>query len=241
MSLDNYTICLHQTSHPGNIGSVARAMKTMGLSDLRLIDCVDHHASDAYAMACGADDILFHAQNFTNLNEAFADCHRTYGLSARPRADKRAIIPTTQISRTLDSFSSTEKIAFLFGNEKHGLDNDSLALCHNQIIIPSNSDYHSLNLSQAVQIICYLISTHKQSSVNDNDQPLMNNNTPATEEKKTAVVDRLEQLLIGSKLINPQNPLSTLHKIRDILFRANLQDDEADLLCGIFKSLNKNQ
>lgn len=231
-------ICLHKTSHPGNIGSVARAMKTMNLSDLRLIGCVDHNASDAYAMACGADDILFHAKTYPDLNQALSDCHLVFGLSARPRTDKRKILPSTQLSEIFSQTTPSNQLAFLFGNERTGLDNAALSLCHTQIIIPTNPDYHSLNLSQAVQIIAYLVSTYESSSAESFSLP---RKTVASHEKKAAIMFRLKQLLAGSKLINIQNPQSSLNKVLDILHRAQLDNDEADLLCGVLKQLHKDK
>ena len=230
-------ICLHQTSHPGNIGSVARAMKTMNLSDLRLIDCVDHNSSDAYAMACGADDILFHAKTYPDLNQALSDCHLVFGLSARPRTDKRKILLSTQLNEVFSQITPSNQLAFLFGNERTGLDNAALSLCHSQIIIPTNPDYHSLNLSQAVQIIAYLVSTYERSP---KPFSLLTKNV-ASHEKKAAIIYRLEQLLAGSKLINIQNPQSSLSKVLDILHRAQLDNDEADLLCGILKQLHNGK
>ena len=230
-------ICLHKTSHPGNIGSVARAMKTMGLDDLRLIDCCDYQVSEAYAMACGADDVLFKARIYDSLPEALSDCHHVYGLSARARTTRRSIISSPDLPAMLTEMSKGQTIGFLFGNESHGLDNAALALCHSQIMIPTNPGYHSLNLAQAVQIVCYLFAT----TVLDKDHvdDITSTSLPSTHAKHHAILLRLTELLKGSKFSMRQNPDITIQKLWQIFLRAQLNDDEADLVCGILKQLSQ--
>jgi TrmH family RNA methyltransferase len=245
MAKPTLSICLHQTSHPGNIGAACRAMKTMGVTDLRLVSCVDHNHSDAFAMACGADDILYHARCFDSLADALADSHVVFGLSARPRTDKRALHTSTELPQLLQAMPDGHRITFLFGNESHGLDNASLSLCHKQIIIPTNPDYHSLNLAQAVQVLCYIYATHdsgRNSKLSSLPDPqLLADNPSASHDKNLALSMRLNQLLVNSKYGKTQNPEMTRQKILGVFLRANLSDEEADLFCGIFKYLASQQ
>lgn len=241
MAKPSLSVCLHQTSHPGNIGAACRAMKTMGVTDLRLVSCVDHNHSDAFAMACGADDILYHARCFDSLADALADSHIVFGLSARPRTDKRALHASTELPSLLKSMPSDHSITFLFGNESHGLDNASLALCHKQIIIPTNPDYHSLNLAQAVQVLCYIYATCDFGADNLPSSLLEHSPsepcTTADHNKNLALAMRLNELLANSKYAKTQNPEMTRQKILGVFLRAQLSDEEADLFCGIFKYL----
>ena len=154
-------IILERTSHPGNIGSTARAMKTMGLSELRLVNTVSPNHTDAYANASGADDILFHAKSYQNIASAVNDCHVVFGLSARKRDKEHQILKTTQLHEIFKANNHQNiNYGFLFGNEKNGLSNADLAYAHHHIIIPTQADFKSLNLAQAVQIIAYLCHTY---------------------------------------------------------------------------------
>ena len=244
MAKPSLSICLHQTSHPGNIGATCRAMKTMGVTDLRLVSCVDHNHSDAFALACGADDILYHARCFDSLTEALADSHVVFGLSARPRTDKRTLHNSTELPQLLGDMPSDHRITFLFGNESHGLDNASLALCHKQIIIPTNPDYHSLNLAQAVQVLCYIYATCDygvDSTPSVLSEQQLAKNTSANHNKNLALSMRLNKLLEKSKFAKTQNPEMTRQKILGVFLRAKLSNEEADLFCGIFKYLASQQ
>ena len=211
----------------------------MGVSDLRLVSCVDHNTSEAYAMACGADDLLYSARCYHDLPSALADSHIVFGLSARPRTDKRSLHKSTELPAILRTIPSNQRITFVFGNESHGLDNASLSLCHQQIIIPSNAHYHSLNLAQAVQVLCYIYATYDDESdgctsiVTDEDTPI------ASHAKHQALVMRLSTLLETSKYAKTQNPQLTMHKLQQVFLRAKLSDEEIDLFCGIFKFLSQ--
>lgn len=216
----------------------------MGVTDLRLVSCVDHNHSDAFALACGADDILYHARSFDSLSDALADSHVVFGLSARPRTDKRSLHHSTELPPLLKTMPRGHRITYLFGNESHGLDNASLALCHKQIMIPTNPDYHSLNLAQAVQVLCYIYATTDYGVDNDSSllpaHHLSQPHSAASHKKNLALAMRLNQLLEKSKYAKTQNPEMTRQKILGVFLRANLSDEEADLFCGIFKYLSSS-
>ena len=168
-----FSILLEGTSHPGNIGASARAMKTMGLSDLRLIQTVDHKQSDAWAMASGADDVVDHAKRYASVEQAAGDLQLLIGLSARKRQAISAI-STLELTDFLNRHPNKHSIGFLFGNEQSGLDNDSLSLCHAHMFIPTNPNFSSLNLAASVQIVSYLcrmISTNHTAEQHQIEHP----------------------------------------------------------------------
>ena len=147
---------LARTSHPGNIGAAARAIRTMGFWRMVLAAPQRFPDPQVEAMAAGADDVLRHVTVVANVREAIADCTRVYGLSARrrgislPELDPRAAV--AEIAPLLDA---GREVALLFGNERSGLDNDELSMCHAMVRIPSVADFSSLNLAQAVQLMAW--------------------------------------------------------------------------------------
>lgn len=147
---------LARTSHPGNIGSAARAIRTMGF--WRLVLVAPHRFPDPQveAMAAGADDVLGHLVQAATVPEAVADCTRVYGLSARRRGvNLPELDPRTAVTEIAPLLAEGREVALLFGNERSGLDNDELAVCQAMVRIPSVADFSSLNLSQAVQVMAW--------------------------------------------------------------------------------------
>src|SRR3990167_617643 len=153
--LDQIRIVLINTSHPGNIGSVARAMKTMGLVQLYLVSPLQYPHHKANEMAVGATDILEQAVVVETLDEAIADCALVVGTSARMRTIPWPLLTPREMAEKIKCEPKTSTIAILFGCEQSGLNNDALQRCHYHIHIPANPDYSSLNLAAAVQIIAY--------------------------------------------------------------------------------------
>lgn len=153
--LDKIRIILINTSHPGNIGSVARAMKTMGLKHLYLVNPQQFPHSKAYEMASGAADILDKATILKNLDDAIHDCTFIAGTSARVRTIKWSTLTPRELTETISQEPSDTKIAILFGQEQCGLTNEELQRCHVRVHIPTHHAYSSLNLGAAVQVIAY--------------------------------------------------------------------------------------
>lgn len=163
ISLESISIVLVKTSHPGNVGSVARAMKTMGLNDLRLVEpktkeiCM---AEEAVSLASGATDVLEQARVYDSLPDALADRSVAFALSARLRDLGPHLQSPQEAAR--EALSLTESgigAAFVFGAERTGLSNEELLVCNRQVTIAANPLYSSLNLSQAVQIVAYALRT----------------------------------------------------------------------------------
>lgn len=154
--LPNIRIVLVQTYHPGNIGAAARAMKTMGLTDLVLINPRQFPDAEASRLAAGAEDLLESARVVGSLGEAVTDCVQVVGASARLRS-----LPLPHydepdaMARDLVEHAAADPVALVFGRERSGLTNDEIRLCSHQVSIPANPEYGILNLSQAVQVLAY--------------------------------------------------------------------------------------
>lgn len=148
-------IVLVRPSHPGNVGSAARAMKTMGLDSLWLVAPERFPASEATVMAAGADDLLQRVRTVPDVRTAVADCGLVVGTTARGRHLAWRIVEPRAAAREIAAAAQTSEVAILFGNERAGLDNDELQLCHTLLMIPTGSVYASLNLAMAVQVVAY--------------------------------------------------------------------------------------
>ena len=155
-------IVLVNTTHPGNIGAAARAMKTMGLEQLALVAPRHFPSAECTARAAGADDVLARARVFSSVEEAVADCELVFGTSARTRSIAwPEVTPETAAAQVIDHAGAGSGAAVLFGRESSGLSNEELETCHAMIRIPTNAEFASLNLAQAVQIICYEIGKQR--------------------------------------------------------------------------------
>lgn len=147
---------LARTSHPGNIGAAARAIRTMGFWRLVLVAPQRYPDPQADAMAAGADDVLTHLVQAPSVAAAVADCTRVYGLSARRRGvNLPELDPRAAVAEIAPLLTRGEEVALLFGNERSGLDNDELSVCQAMVRIPSVADFSSLNLAQAVQLMAW--------------------------------------------------------------------------------------
>jgi tRNA (cytidine32/uridine32-2'-O)-methyltransferase len=148
-------IVLVGTSHPGNIGSAARAMKTMGLESLWLVAPERFPATEATVMAAGADDVLQRARVVPELHDAIEDCGLIVGTTARGRHLPWRIVEPREAALEIAAADQASEVAILFGNERTGLENEQLRLCHTLLTIPTGSAYSSLNLAMAVQVVAY--------------------------------------------------------------------------------------
>ena len=154
-------VVLSNTSHPGNIGATARAMKTMGLTRLYLVNPKVFPAAEATARASGADDVLANAVVCPDIEVALSGCHLVLGASARSRSIPCPVINPAESARKAYAESEQGEVALLFGCERSGLSNAEIDRCQHLVQIPSNPDYGSLNLAAAVQIICYEIQRNR--------------------------------------------------------------------------------
>ncbi len=240
INLDKIRIVLSGTTHPGNIGAAARAMKTMGLGRLVLVSPKLFPCAEATARAAGADDILANAAVHQSLKEAVADCVMVYGTSARLRTLSSAIVEPEQAAAELLAFANrSADVAIVFGRERTGLTNEELDLCHKMVVIPSNPDFSSLNLAAAVQIIsyelCKQVHTRKEIS------------SRGAAGEELVSVDALDhfyahlgEVLIQTGFLDPLKPRRLMRRLKQLFNRANLDQNEYNILRGILTSVQES-
>ncbi|MGR8981653.1 MAG: RNA methyltransferase [Gammaproteobacteria bacterium] len=233
--LSDIKIVLVGTTHPGNIGAVARAMKNMKMTNLALVAPKIFPSADATARASGADDILASAKVCRTLHEAIADCPIVFGASARSRTISWPEMTPRQCAEEVIINNPGSKAAIVFGREHSGLTNDELDLCRYLLHIPCNSEFSSLNLAAAVQIVCYELfvatGTHdNRRSVGDKGEcPL------ATAAQMESFYEHLHQMLIDIGFMQPDKSRSIMRRLRRLFNRTQLDTKEVDILRGILR------
>lgn len=230
-------IVLVNTSHPGNIGAVARAMKNMRLERLYLVSPQAFPSAEATARASGADDVLARAVICDTLEEAIGDCALVVGASARPRTIECAALAPGELARGVAVGRSEGSAAVVFGREHSGLSNAELDRCHYQLHIPSNPDFPSLNLATAVQIVCYELFLASGGAAPeaeaDNGQPA------ATAGEMERFYEHLEQVLVEIEFLDPRRPRHLMRRLRRLYNRANADRNEINILRGILTAVQK--
>lgn len=231
-------IVLVGTQHPGNIGSAARAMKTMGLRELVLVAPERFPHADAAAMAAGAGDVLDAARRVATLADAVADCRLVLGCTARSRRIAlQELLPHQAAARAVATAAASEAtpVALVFGRERTGLDNHELQLCHAAVTIPTDPDYSSLNLAAAVQVLCYEV---RLAMLGLQDAapppvPVPDGDVPASHAELEGFFAQLAQTLDAIDFHKGRAPESAMRKLRRIFLRAGLDDREVRLLRGV--------
>ena len=227
-SLAHVRIVLDRTSHPGNIGSAARAMKVMGLSDLRLVAPARFPDAEATALASSADDVLDSATVHDTLDDALAECTLVIGTSARRRSIEQEMTDARGAARM--ALESDAPVAMLFGCERSGLDNPALDRCRALIRIPTDSDYGSLNLAQAVQVVCYEL---RMTALDAAPRPSAPARVPASDRRMEVFFSRLERTLEAIRFSTPGQDETLHRRLRRLFLRARPDDDELNMLNGI--------
>ncbi len=238
MNLASVRIVLVATTHPGNIGSAARAMKTMGLTRLYLVNPNLNPYRKAHELAAGAFDILQSAVLCTSLVEALQGCHLVCGTSARPRDLALPGLTPSACANLVAAQSDDTEIALVFGREHAGLTNEELLLCHYHLHIPSNPDFSSLNLAQAVQIIAYEL---RMRHLNPEALVETAQNVYATSDDMEQFYAHLEKILIQIDFLKPSNPKKLLQRLRRLFNRARLETTEINILRGILTHIGVNR
>lgn len=229
-------VVLVDTSHPGNIGAAARAMKTMGLQDLRLVRPVQFPSAEATARASGADDLLSAAGVFASLDDALAGCRYVVGTSARPRALAWPELTPRNAAAELLEHARDATAAVLFGTERSGLSNAELDRCQAMLRIPTNPDYSSLNIASAVQLVGYELRVACEI---DNPTVAAPEESPARQEDMQRFYAALEQVLVEIDFLDPANPRLLLRRLRRLFNRAQVSDVELNILRGILTAVAK--
>ena len=239
MILDDIRIVLVNTSHSGNIGSAARAMKTTRLSKLYFVDpaCeVDSHAS---ALAAGATDVLGNAVIVDTVADAIADCALTIGTSARSRTLSWPMVEPRECGEKLVAEAVNGPVALVFGRENSGLTNEELQLCNYHVCIPANPQYSSLNLAMAVQTLSYetrMAFLNQQPKAEQADDETAYPSSKQTE----LFYEHLEETLGNTGFIIKQHPGLVMTKLRRLFNRARPEEAELNILRGILTSINKS-
>ncbi len=232
--LERMRIVLCRPSHPGNIGSAARALKTMGLADLRLVAPQRYPAPEAEWLATSAVDVLEAARVHATLGEAIGDCVAAYALSARPREWSPQSLALREAAPAALARAGDGPVAFVFGNETAGLTNDEMFACQTLVHIPADPAYTSLNLAQAVQVACYELRMAQGAGVAP-----MRSEKPATVADLEGLYGHLEQAATESGFMAPNSKLR--ERWRRLFSRVPaLEREEVNILRGLLKALQKN-
>lgn len=235
---ENVRIVLVNTSHPGNIGGVARAMKNMGLQSLYLVEPKHFPSADATSRASGADDLLAQATVCETLDEALAGCSLVVGASARLRSIAWPQLDPRQCAVRVVEEVSSGPIALVFGREHSGLTNAELDRCHYLVNIPTNPEYPSLNLAAAVQVVSYELRMAQQADV------IPEASAVAVSEERLASADdverfyqHLESVMVEVGFLDPEQPKHLMRRLRRLYNRARLEKQELNILRGILTAV----
>lgn len=236
--LDKISVVLVGTSHPGNIGSAARAMKVMGLTNLVLVDPACEVDGKTYALAAGASDVVENARIVSTLDEAIADCGLVIGSSARSRTLEWPQLDPRECGTKSIAEAGNHQVAILFGRERTGLTNEELQRCHCHVYIPANPEYSSLNLAMAVQTVsyevrmAYLEQQKQRHTTTVEDYPRV--------DELEMFYQHLEKVTRQTRFINKNHPGMVMAKLRRLFTRARPEQQELNILRGILSSVEKS-
>ena len=234
--LDQIRIVLVNTSHTGNMGSAARAMKTMGLTQLVLVYPQALPDDNAMALAAGASDVLANARIVPTLDEAIADCGLVIGTSARSRTLSWPMLDPREAGEKAVVEGVKHPVALVFGRERTGLTNDELQKCHYHVAIAANPEYSSLNLAMAVQTICYEVRMHW---LQDQAPEVVSEADYPSADQLEGFYQHLEQTLLKTGFIADDHPGQVMSKLRRLFNRARPETVELNILRGILTSVQK--
>lgn len=238
--LQNIRIVLVETSHTGNMGSVARAMKTMGLTNLYLVNPLVKPDSQAIALAAGASDVIGNATIVDTFDEAIAGCSLVVGTSARSRSLPWPMLDPRECGLKSVEEGQQAPVALVFGRERVGLTNEELQKCHYHVAIAANPEYSSLNLAMAVQVITYEVrmawlqsQETEASEVSESPYPLVDD--------LERFYQHMEKMMVASGFIREATPGQVMSKMRRLFTRARPEKDELNILRGMLSSLEKKR
>ncbi|MGB0713394.1 MAG: RNA methyltransferase [Gammaproteobacteria bacterium] len=232
-----------ETSHPGNIGAAARAMKTMGLEHLSLVRPKQFPCAESTARASGADDILARARVHDSLGDALAGARFVIGTSARLRSLRWEQLDPRVAAGRLYVESASGEVAVVFGRERSGLSNEEMDLCHALLHIPTNPDYQSLNLAMAVQVVAYELRMRRDAGA-DATAPAGDADSESDEDRATfaeieGFYGHLEQTMVKIGFLDPEAPRLFMRRMRRLFGRTRLYQDEIHILRGILSTMSR--
>lgn len=248
--LDNVRVVMVETTHPGNIGAAARAMKTMGLGDLRLVAPKIYPSVEATARASGAGDVLAAARVCETLEEALEGATLVVGTSARQRRIPWPCLTPRQLTAQLQREPDSTRIAVLFGREDRGLTNEELRRCNLHVTVPTNPEYGVLNVASAVQLLAYELRLALVGEEPDLPESRSRRETmplpemfwdepPASNEAVQQFLDHLERVMARSGFLAPDQPGQVMTRMRRLFLRARPDKMEISILRGTLVALEK--
>ena len=230
--LANIRVVLVETSHPGNLGAAARAMKVMGLADLALVNPKCEIDNEARARASGAVDVLEHAVIHASLDAALFDVVLAAACTSRRRDLPHPAYTPRQAAPKLLGIAQSQRVALVFGSETYGLSNEQLMKCRWLLNVPSNPEYASLNLGAAVQVLAYEL----RASLDDTTLALPEFEL-ASHESEQALINELEKTLIDLGFLNPANPKRLMPRLRRFFAKAGLEKEEVAIWRGVLSAV----
>jgi TrmH family RNA methyltransferase len=238
--LSNIRFALLNTSHPGNIGASARAMKTMGLTELWLLNPLRFPDAEATARASGADDVLARAHVLQRLDELLQDSHLVIGASARTRSIPCPALTPRECAPMVMEESEGGTVTVLFGCEQSGLSNAEIDRCHYLVRIPTSAAYASLNLAAAVQVIAYeLFIAHVTKDTERRGDPA--DHAPVSAGEMERFYGHLEETLVQLDFLDPANPRHLMRRLRRLYNRARPDENEINILRGILAAAQQGR
>jgi len=233
--LKNIRFVLCETAHPGNIGAAARAMKTMGLSQLALVAPKRFPDPQAEWLAVGAADLLRGARVYASLDEALAGSAFTVACTARPREVAVPMVAAREAAERIIEIARTQSVAVVFGNEKYGLTAAEVGMCQLLATIPADPKFSSLNVAAAVQVLAYELRIAALGATvrNRSGKPPEH----ATHEEVERFYEHLEKSLLAAGFLNPRNPKKLMARLRRLFGRTQLEQEEVNILRGVIKAL----
>ena len=241
--MDNARIVLVNTSHPGNIGGAARAMKNMGIHNLVLVEPRDFPSGKADARSAGAQDVLEDALVVDTLAEAIQGCALVVGTSARSRNIPWPLLDPRETAAQALAELPKHQVAFVFGREDRGLTNEELHLCNFHVHIPSHEEFSSLNLAAAVQVITYeLRMALLAANEGDTPKPIWGTQWDeelATNDQMEKLFEHMAQTLIEVEFLDPESPRQLMARLRRLYLRARMDRIEHNIMRGILTAIQR--
>ncbi len=237
--LDRVRVVMLHTTHPGNIGATARAMKTMGLRHLYLVKPKTFPSDVAVARSSHADDILDGAVVVETLEQAIGDCQFVVGTGDRTRTVPWPLYRPREMAEHAVSLPSDQQVAVVFGREDIGMTNDQMMMCNAQVQIPANSEYSSLNIASAVQVLVYEL---RMAALGDDGQTAGRRDwdeAPASQIDIERLAEHWQKSYLNAEFLDPNNPKAAMTRIRRLLARAELDKIEVNILRGMLSTLDR--
>lgn len=235
--LNKIQVVLSHTTHPGNIGATARAMKVMGLANLALVNPKKYPSAEATERASRATDILANAKVYQDLNDAVSESKLIVGTSARTRSLPSKLITPRELTQIIESEPQKVPVSILFGTENSGLTNEELHLCHYHVYIPTNPDYSSLNLASAVQLISYELRLAFAEGELLPEQPVVESEQPINRAQFDGMLNHFIKVMRETGYLMPDHEKQIDIRLNRLLNKAEITQGEMNILRGFLRSV----